>query len=279
MLFGGALRQYSSKASAENVKRMRAVVELPIGLIRKALMESGDNVDAAFEWLKNNEEARAKMARTKLSGREASQGIISLQRCLKSAVLVELRCETDFVARNEKFQALVNDIGRVCHQYVASGKCSETSANPGKVATLPMEVVTDLQVDGSRKVGQAVDATLAAIGENISLTRVAAVSVPHGVVGGYTHNNGTYGALVAAEASSSSNEALQALAKSLDQIAQHIVAIDPAEGDGAANPLKHLLTQPYVLDSKLTVGAKLEKDAGAAKVNNVKLTDYIRWQR
>ncbi len=69
------------------------------------------------------------------------------------------------MARNEKFQALLQDIGRVCHQFVLSGKHSETNANPGKVANLPIELVADLSVDGSRKVSQAIDATLAAIGE------------------------------------------------------------------------------------------------------------------
>ncbi len=122
---------------------------------------------------------------------------------------------------------------------------------------------------------------------------------PNGTVGGYTHNNGSYGALVAAEASTQDKEALQQLARSLDQIAQHIVAIDPAEGDGAAEPLKYLLTQvglrprscccaasspshflqPYVLDSKQTVGDKLAKDSKAAKIDSVHLTDYTRWRR
>lgn len=91
-----------------------------------------------------------------------------------------------------------------------------------------------------------VSRTNSPVSQNISLSRVAAVSVPNGTVGGYTHNNGSYGALVAASVpSSASTDSLQGLAKSLDQIAQHIVAIDPAEGDGAANPLKHLLTQVW----------------------------------
>lgn len=258
---------------------MRALVELPIGLIRKALAESGDNVDTAMEWIKNSEEARGKMARTKLSGREASEGTISLQRCLRNAVLVELRCETDFVARNEKFQGLVNEIGIAVHKYVRSGECALTAQNPGKVATLPLDLVMGLRV-GDRAISQAVDATLAAIGENVSLSRVAAVSAPNGVIGGYTHHNGGYGAILVANApSSASDDSLRAVVKSLDQIAQHIVAVDPAEGEGAAEPLKFLLTQPYVLDAKQTIAAKLEKDAKAAKVEGVTLADYIRWSR
>lgn len=278
MLFGNSLRHYSAKASAENVKKMRQVVELPIGLIRKALMESGDNVDAALEWLKNSEEARGKMARTKLGGREAAEGLISLHKSTQTGVLVELRCETDFVARNEKFQALSVDLGRIVHQFVASGKCDVTAANPAKVSPLPLELVMDLPFDSNRKVSQALDATLAAIGENISLSRVAAVANPTGVIGGYTHHNGSYGCLVSAEGSGTS-EGLQSVSKTLDQIAQHIVAMDPAEGDGAANPLKNLLSQPYVFDTKQNVGAKLEKEAKASKVEGLKIVDYLRWQK
>ncbi len=94
--------------SASDVKKLRELTGAGMMDCKKALEEAGGNMDQAAELLRKKGIAKAE----KRGGRTASQGVVVLEIApdQKSGAMVELNCETDFVARNEDFQALAKDI-------------------------------------------------------------------------------------------------------------------------------------------------------------------------
>jgi elongation factor Ts len=95
-------------ASMEQIKDLRERTGAGILDCKKALAENGDNLDKAIDWLR----AKGLASAAKKSGRIASEGLVEayIHAGGKIGVLVELNCETDFVAMNEKFKALARDI-------------------------------------------------------------------------------------------------------------------------------------------------------------------------
>jgi elongation factor Ts len=122
--------------------------------------------------------------------------------------MVELACETDFVARTDAFAALGEKLARAV-------------AEDPKIASV--QALLDAPIDGE-KVSDRVVAAIAVLGENVVVKRVARLAVGAGVVGGYVHAGGKLGVLVALEAADG-GPALAGLAK---DIAMHIAAADPS---------------------------------------------------
>jgi elongation factor Ts len=144
----------------------------------------------------------------KRSGRETSEGAIGLATEGGSGALVELSCETDFVARNPEFQALVTALAR--------------AAVRGRIDSVAALLSAD--VDGE-KAGARIQAAIAKMGENMQARRVARLAVPGaGRVGGYVHVGGKLGVLVALE-TAATGTVVDALAKDL---AMHVAAADPS---------------------------------------------------
>jgi len=174
---------------------------------KQALVETGGDLELAVDWLRKKGHAAA----AKKAGRATAEGMVGLSVHGKSGVVVELNSETDFVARNEKFQTLMSSVLK------AAQNCNSLS---------------DLEMadyDGSSQtVKEAVTENVSIIGENISLSRFAKVSVNNGVVASYVHNAimdnaGKIAVLVALE-SNIDHAALNGLGK---QLAMHIAAARP----------------------------------------------------
>ncbi len=204
--------------SAALVKDLREKTGAGMMDCKNALTETGGDIEGAVDWLRKKGLSKA----AKKSGRVAAEGLIGLQVTGTDGVLVEVNSETDFVARNEAFQALVRNIGEVA----ASHKLTDVEAI--KAAPYP---------DGDT-VGAAIANAVATIGEHMTLRRAAGVSVAQGVIGTYMHNQvaeglGKIGVIVALE-SSSPSEALQGLGR---KIAQHVAAANPLALDaGSIDP-------------------------------------------
>jgi elongation factor Ts len=155
------------------------------------------------------------------------------------AVLVELNSETDFVARNEQFQAFVRDVAQV------AVKGSNTIED---LAAASM---------GAKTVGDTVPDMIATIGENMTLRRMAALEVSQGFVATYMHNAilpslGKIGVLVALE-SSAAADALRELGK---KIAMHVAAAKPEFLDIASVDAEALDRERAVLTEQATAGGK-----------------------
>ncbi|MDX6751039.1 translation elongation factor Ts [Geminicoccaceae bacterium 1502E] len=182
---------------------------------KKALQENGGDVQAASDWLRKKGLAAA----AKKAGRVTAEGLIGLRLQGNAGALVEVNSETDFVARNETFQALVAAVTEVAPQ--ANGD---------------VEALRGITLAGSgRTVDDEVKQAIGVIGENMNLRRTAALAVEQGAVAGYMHNQiapnlGKIGVLVALK-SAAPAEKLQELGR---QIAMHVAATNPQALDVAS---------------------------------------------
>jgi elongation factor Ts len=180
----------------------------------KAALEANDgNVEAAIDWLRTKGLAKA----AKKSGRVAAEGLVSVAVKGNRGVVVEVNSETDFVARNEEFQALVRTVADVALEKKAD-----------------VEALLGTHYPGGGTVQEAISNAIATIGENMTLRRAAELHVAHGVVGQYIHNAiapgvGKIGVIVALESTGSAAE-LAALGR---QVAMHIAAASPLALDGS----------------------------------------------
>ncbi|MDJ0948458.1 MAG: translation elongation factor Ts [Alphaproteobacteria bacterium] len=197
-----------AEITAALVKELREKTGAGMMDCKKALTETGGDMDQAVDWLRKKGLAAA----AKKAGRVAAEGLIGLALGGDRGALVEVNSETDFVARNEDFQSFVMQVAAVA---LAQGG----NLDAVKAADYP---------DAGRSVDEQLTHMIATIGENMSLRRVALVSAPDGAVVGYVHNQvapglGKIGVLVGL---SSDGDAAQ-LAALGKQLAMHVAAANP----------------------------------------------------
>lgn len=279
--------------TAKLVKELRDATSAGMMDCKKALTENDGNIEAAIDWLRKKGIAKA----DKKAGRVAAEGLVAVATEGTSGVLVEVNSETDFVARNEGFQAAVAQIA----------KAALTVDNT--------EALREAHIDGKTVTTFLTD-LVAKIGENMSLRRMSKLTVSSGVVEGYIHNAaapgmGKIGVLVALE-STGDTAKLADLAK---KIAMHIAATSPlalttddldqavvakerdmlkAEALESGKPeaivdkmvegrmvkfFKEsvLMTQMFVMDPDHNVETIIENEAKALGAD-IKMTGYIRME-
>jgi elongation factor Ts len=196
-----------AEVTAALVKQLREQTGAGMMDCKTALMESGGDLESATDWLRKKGLAAA----AKKAGRLASEGLIGLKVEGRRGAVVEVNSETDFVARNQDFQQLVRAIVKLA---LAAG---------GDLDRLLQAIVPS-----GRTVADEIAQTIAVIGENMSLRRVAAVEVGDGVVGSYVHSAlapglGKIGVLVGLQSAGDPDQ-VGALGK---QLAMHIAAAKP----------------------------------------------------
>lgn len=173
------------KVSMAQIKELRQLTDAPISDCKKALIdalatpdpESESTMAQATEWLRK----KGIQTAAKKSGRVAAEGLIGahVSECGRLGALVELNCETDFVAKNDKFRALVDEIT----QSVVSLRDQPAS----QVATgIVREVDIDTHVPETQRT--AVTELTASIGEKMQLRRARQLDVTNGVLVSYMHN-------------------------------------------------------------------------------------------
>lgn len=151
-----------SGISAQDVQALRQQTGAGVMDVKKALLDANGNADKAKTLL--DERGLAKAA--KKGDREAADGVIHsyIHGNRRIGVLLELNCETDFVARNEEFLALANDI---CLHIAASNPVTIESEGDEATALLTQPFVKD----PSRTVTEAIKALITKLGENIQVAR------------------------------------------------------------------------------------------------------------
>ena len=175
---------------------------------KKALTECAGDLEVAMDWLRKKGIASA----AKKSSRVAAEGLVGVATDGTSGAVLEVNAETDFVARNDKFQGFVSDATRLALKAGSNITTLGGMAYPG-AGKSTAERLTDL---------------VATIGENMNLRRTLALTVSDGVVAAYVHNAtgeglGKIGVLVALE-STGDKAKLAALGR---QIAMHVAAANP----------------------------------------------------
>lgn len=194
--------------SANSIKELRETTGAGMMDCKKALVETKGNMEEAIDWLRKKGLASA----AKKSGRVAAEGLVAVSSVNTAGAIIELNAETDFVARNDQFQALARNIA--------------------EIALTTGDDVEKLKQTHDPKSGVAVSELVAqligTIGENMNLRRSAKLEVSNGVVATYIHSAvapglGRIGVLVALE-STGDKAKLEALGR---QIAMHIAAAKP----------------------------------------------------
>jgi elongation factor Ts len=173
---------------------------------KTALNETGGDMEAAIDFLRKSGAMKA----AKKASRAAADGLVGVAVSGHTAALVEVNAETDFVARNDEFKAFVKAAAAITLQEGGDLEKLLAAAHGGSTVR---QVLTEL---------------VAKIGENMSVRRVAILSVDPGVVASYIHNAatpelGNIGVLVALKSTAAADK-LQPLAK---QIAMHVAAKAP----------------------------------------------------
>jgi elongation factor Ts len=283
-----------AEITAAMVKELREQSGAGMMDCKKALAETGGDMTAAIDWLRTKGLAAA----AKKSSRTAAEGLVGVEVQGTKGAAVEVNSETDFVAKNDRFQEFVRDVTSVA---------LEIGDDIEAIKAAPL---------GGKTVGEVLTNNIATIGENQSIRRAKRLEVAKGAVVPYVHNAqapglGKIGVLVALE-SEAGADVLEPLGK---QLAMHIAAAFPlalnedgldkdvlererqiatekaAESgkpaeivakmvDGAVKKFAKenaLLSQLFVMDNKTPVAdvvAKAGKDAGTA----ITLKDYVRFQ-
>ena len=175
---------------------------------KRALTETTGDVEAAVDWLRQKGLAAA----AKKSGRVAADGLVGIASAPGRAAMVEVNAETDFVARNDQFQAFVEAVANVALQVGEDLDAIKAAQFPNTAAT----------------VGEQLTELIAKIGENMTIRRARVLSSPNGVVATYVHaalrpGLGKIGVLVAIDG----NGEMSALEKLGREVGMHIAASRP----------------------------------------------------
>ena len=285
--------------TASMVKELREMTGAGMMDCKKALSETDGNMDAAIEYLRKNGQAKAE----KKAGRIAAEGIVMAEvKDDKTAAIVEVNSETDFVAKNADFQAFVKDV-------VAQAMTSDAKDMDAFLAE-------SWNAEAGKTVQEALTEKIAVIGEKLSIRRFEKI-VSDGCIVSYIHGGGRIGVLVEAETDVVNDEIRTCLKNVAMQVAamypkyvsreevpedyivhekEILMAQAKKENEESSKPkpdniiekmlvgrlnkeLKEicLLDQVYVQDSDLTVGKYVEK---VAKETGAKLSlkKFVRYE-
>jgi len=228
-----------AEITAALVKELREKTGAGMMDCKRALGEVGGDVEQAIDWLRKKGLAAA----AKKAGRIAAEGLIGIATDGKVGVVVEVNAETDFVARNDKFQELVTGITRLAVKHgddIAAIKAAHVPAFDNTVEAHLTHLV-------------------ATIGENMNLRRIARLEVSEGVVVGYVHNQlvpglGKIGVLVALE-SAADAATLNTLGR---QLAMHVAAASPLFLDVSSVDATALEREREVLKEQARASGKPE---------------------
>ena len=192
--------------SASIVKNLREITGVAMMDCKKALVETNGDIEAAKDYLRKKGQAKA----LKKSSRDTMEGAVGLSTSDdgKCAALLKVGCETDFVARNDRF---LDFIQKLTNQVCQKGNDNLMSQN----------LISDVG-----NVEAFLTRTIAELGENIKILESRKLEIENGVIGGYIHSNGKIGVVVPLETDKPCNDKrLLILAR---DVAMHIAAF-PAE--------------------------------------------------
>ena len=231
-----------AEITAALVKELRDITGAGMMACKKALTETAGDMDKAVEFLREQGLAGAE----KKAGRIAAEGVsfTKISEDEKSGVVVEVNAETDFVAKNEKFQNFVKEV---------AAQALKTSAQDTESF---LQEKWDL--DPSKTVSEQLSATISVIGENMNIRRFTKITEENGFVQDYIHSGGRIGVLLQVN-SSVVNDTIKEMAKNL---AMQIAALHPKYITRAEVDQEYLKNEKEIL----LAAAKNEKPNAPEKV-------------
>ena len=193
--------------TAGMVKELREMTGAGMMDCKKALAATEGDMDKAVEFLREKGLATAQKKASRVAAEGLCKTLVSADE--KNAVAVEVNAETDFVAKNEKFQEYVAQVAE---------QAMETEA-----ADIEAFLAEPWKFDTTKTVQEALAGQISVIGENMNIRRFTKVNEPNGFVSSYTHMGGKIGVLVDVE-TDVVNDAVKEMAKN---IAMQIAALNP----------------------------------------------------
>ncbi|ESP03196.1 hypothetical protein LOTGIDRAFT_137823 [Lottia gigantea] len=281
----GTIRGFCTKVDKPILSKLRKKTGFPIINCKNALIKFDNDFEKAEQWLQEQAQKEGWDKATKLQSRPMSQGLIGLVGDQKSATMIEVNCETDFVGKNMKFVELVTNLLKNC-----SNHCNNITANTvsyTRFGKLDKEEVNLIVTPEGKTVQDMVAYNVGNIGENMAIRRaVHVVASPQSQLYTYVHVSegfenyqiGKYGTIVEIQQSADGNNNFVEDSEIKNGICQHIVGMNPkiiGELDDETPPQgdneDRLLFQEYLLDSSVLV-----KDV--VKDNDLELVDFVRFE-
>ena len=231
-----------AEITAALVKELRDITGAGMMACKKALTETAGDMDKAVEYLREQGLAGAE----KKAGRIAAEGVsfTKISDDGKTGVVVEVNAETDFVAKNEKFQNFVKEV---------AAQALKTSATD-----IDSFLQEKWDLDPSKTVSEQLSATISVIGENMNIRRFTKITEESGFVQDYIHSGGRIGVLLQVK-SSVVNDTIKEMAKNL---AMQIAALNPKYITRAEVDQEYLKNEKEIL----LAAAKNEKPNAPEKV-------------
>ena len=215
--------------TAAMVKELREMTGAGMMDCKKALNETNGNMEEAVEFLRKNGQAKAE----KKAGRIAAEGLCTVVvKDEKTAAVVEVNSETDFVAKNDTFKAFVEAVA--------------TQAVNSNAADLDVFMTEAWNEDASKTVKDALVEKVAVIGENLNIRRFEKVIAENGCVVSYIHGGGRIGVIVEADTTvvnDTVKEALTNIAMQIAALSPKYVSRDEISEDYIAHEKEILLAQ------------------------------------
>jgi len=260
-----------------DLAKLRKKTGYSLSICKKALGECNQDLALAEKWLVDQAQAQGWAKAQKLQGRNTSQGLLGVKIKSNVAAVVELNCETDFVARNGKFVSLLDNIATMCVKKIVS----DPDHKEGKTR-ISKEQVAAITVEEGKTLADMVALNIGQIGENIALGGVTVFKAGPGVkLSGLSHPSSgnpdlgklQFGRHVAVMAYSSGVGGIlpegitdTELAR---QVCQHIIGMAPNSIEDENDKENSLLHQPFLLDEDLKVGQ-------VVKISGMEIIDFVR---
>ncbi|KAL3854614.1 hypothetical protein ACJMK2_013876 [Sinanodonta woodiana] len=273
-------RQMTHAVDKSLLSKLRKTTGYSLMNCKKALEKCENNIDQAEKWLSELAQKEGWAKASKLQGRPMSQGLIGLIHDKSSATILEVNCETDFVARNDKFKSLVTQVTHILHTNFSSGDRKKVGLDASALSSIPAE--------GGKILADIVAVHVGNIGENMALRRASYLRADtSSVIGTYVHSSGEkfevdncklgrYGAIVEVGQAGEVREDILPLDVVALKVSQHIVGSNPRKiGSSEDKPEEDkdnetkLLFQELVMDPDMTVKEFLENNSAVVK-------DFVR---
>ncbi|XP_014204136.1 elongation factor Ts, mitochondrial [Copidosoma floridanum] len=270
---------WQSNTKKSLLAELRKKTGYPFINCKKALELHDNDLAKAESWLKEQAQALGWSKAEKLQGRSTSQGLVGVIFNQFHGALVEINCETDFVARNKEFHQLTDTVASAVLKHTIA-----TDSNGMYNRTvLDADALKALQALDGKSVADHSALAIGTLGENILVRRALCMYVPQDtVLFGYSHPTptesgstsfGRYGALVAFK----TTDDKETIGK---QLCQHIIGMNPTKiGDPEIDVEKSedsdnekiLIHQDFLFDSTITVQELLEE-------TNTQILDFARFE-
>ncbi|XP_068755301.1 elongation factor Ts, mitochondrial-like [Montipora capricornis] len=286
-------KQSAIKVDKSLLSQLRRETGFGFAKCKESLQLNSNDFKAAVAWLETEAEKQGWEKATKLQERAVSEGLVGVLVDGNNAAMVEVNCETDFVARNELFVELVSSVANaaILKRKKIVDQTQKINALGGEIEHLK-EVIPEHKLQNEElkngigeTVRDAVTRTIGKLGENVKITKAVTMTTKvNNVIGRYVHGGfvtssggcsmGKFGGMVVLRPKRDQANETSMLSLA-NKLAQHVVGMNPkvieAESAKEGDVSDVLLEQEYLLDESQTVKDLLNKE-------DVEVVDFVRYE-